>query len=400
MINNLSRQENESVEEYKYRICMSKDSYAMTWGEVASLINDNTDLNVTANACQKFYSYHKDDMISSTSSNIDEDVLTDIYKLQKEKIKLRDERTQINGLIRAISREETLKEIAREVAENLVNKKILDIPSSEQIASLYKESNKDKAATLILSDWHFGLEVNVYHNTYNPEIATERIKKLLIEVISICKKEEISELTVVNLGDLISGNIHMPLRINSRYDVITQSFMVADLLDEFVTNLCNNIPKVRYCSTTDNHSRIDPNKKESLQIESFVRVVDHILRIKMELRGVPNFEFIENTLGGDIASYDVLGHKVVAVHGDKDKQATIIPNLTMFAQQHWDMILSAHMHHFSADESNETVFLCNGSLMGTDDYASSLRCNSAPSQLLIISTPKRVDNCLYKITLN
>ena len=120
----------------------------------------------------------------------------------------------------------------------------------------------------------------------------------------------------------------------------------------------------------------------------------------MELRGVPNFEFIENTLGGDIASYEVLGHKVVAVHGDKDKQATIIPNLTMFAQQHWDMILSAHMHHFSADESNETVFLCNGSLMGTDDYASSLRCNSAPSQLLIISTPKRVDNCLYKITLN
>ena len=58
------------------------------------------------------------------------------------------------------------------------------------------------------------------------------------------------------------------------------------------------------------------------------------------------------------------------------------------------------MHHFSSDESNNTIFICNGSLMGTDNYASSLRYNSKPSQLIIISTPENVVKGIHKIDLN
>ena len=50
-----------------------------------------------------------------------------------------------------------------------------------------------------------------------------------------------------------------------------------------------------------------------------------------------------------------------------------------------------------ADESNETIRFCNGSLMGSDDFSSNLRLNSKPSQLFIISSEDNVAECVYKI---
>lgn len=63
------------------------------------------------------------------------------------------------------------------------------------------------------------------------------------------------------------------------------------------------------------------------------------------------------------------------------------------------MIISAHMHHFSADENSNTEFYCNGALIGQDDYANSLRLNSKPSQLLFIVTPDNVSSVIHKIKL-
>lgn len=378
--------ENETIDQYKLRICGCKDEYNLTWDEVADIINQNTQLNTTGGACRKYYAYHKND------------TGIDYLTTQKERVKLRDERIQINSLVRTLAREETLKEIAQEAVNTISSHKILEVPSPERLQCLSDKTYENKCATLILSDWHYGLEVDVCHNQYNTDIAIERINKLLEETLILCEKEKVHTLMVLNLGDLINGIIHLPLRINSRYDVITQTFHVSEILSEFILELCNNVPNVMYASVTDNHSRINANKKESLQIESFSRVIDWYIEKRLE--NIDNFKVIDNTLGDDIASYELCGHQIVGVHGDKDKQPSIISNLTLYAQHHWDLILSAHMHHFSSDESNNTIFICNGSLMGTDNYASSLRYNSKPSQLIIISTPENVVKGIHKIDLN
>ena len=78
---------------------------------------------------------------------------------------------------------------------------------------------------------------------------------------------------------------------------------------------------------------------------------------------------------------------------------TILNKLCAFTQLHLDAVLSAHMHHFSVDESNETELFCNGSLMGTDDYAHELRLNSNPSQTLLVATPDNISSVIYKIKL-
>ena len=91
---------------------------------------------------------------------------------------------------------------------------------------------------------------------------------------------------------------------------------------------------------------------------------------------------------------------MLGVHGDKDPQQKILNQLINFTQEHYDMVLSAHKHHFFADEQNETELYSNGSLMGTDDYAIKLRCNNKPSQLFIVADKDNISRNIYKIKLD
>ena len=210
------------------------------------------------------------------------------------------------------------------------------------------------------------------------------------------QEHSIDDLYVINLGDMISGRIHLPLRINNRIDTVQQTIEVSEILAEFL-NVLSEHTNVNYVSVSDNHSRVEPNKKESLQTESFARIIDWFLEER--LSNNKNIHFIENTFSEDFAIFNVFEHCVVAVHGDKDPQKGIVDRLNSYLQGHIDLLISAHRHHFTADENNFTEFYCNGSLIGQDDYSANLRLNSKPSQLLFICTPDNFSEIIYKIKL-
>lgn len=387
MNNKLDKLPSESIDEYCIRICELKEELDASWQDVADFLNDKLNYNYSKDRYRKKYGKITTENIETLGS-IDEELL----ELKKEKIKLSEERTQINSLVRSISREETLKEIAIDIANTISSKKLLPRIKDANIIR-----NKDVKGILVLSDWHYGVEVSSYYNTYNTDVAKERIDKLLDESIRLIKNENISELFVLNLGDMISGIIHLPLRLNSRIDVITQTIEISEILSEFLSELTNYC-KIKYGSVSDNHSRLDPNKKESLQVESFTRIIDWYLRKRLESNNY--IEFLDNKFGDDICSFNIFDFKVLAVHGDKDPQKKILNQLINFTQEHYDLVLSAHKHHFFADEQNETELYSNGSLMGTDDYAIKLRCNNKPSQLLIVADKDNISRNIYKIKLD
>ena len=195
---------------------------------------------------------------------------------------------------------------------------------------------------------------------------------------------------------MISGRIHLPLRINNRIDTVQQTIEISEVLAEFLTIL-SQYTHVNYISVSDNHSRVEPNKKESLNTESFARIIDWFLQER--LSNNKNVDFIENNFSEDFAIFSVFDHSVVAVHGDKDPQRGIVDRLNSYMQGHIDLLISAHRHHFTADENNFTEFYCNGSLIGQDQYSADLRLNSKPSQLLFICTPENFSEIIYKIKL-
>jgi hypothetical protein len=385
MIKDIHKFPFETEEEYCARICGLKESYNLSWQDVADILNNELSCNYSSDRYRKNY-YKYCNQINDEVSSIEEYIL----ELKKEKVKVQEEKTQLNSLVRTLSREETLKEIASDVAKTISDKKILEVPTKLDI-------NEDSSkGILVISDWHYGVDVNTYFNKYNPEIAKKRIIQLCAESIRIIYRENISELYLMNLGDMISGIIHLPLRINSRLDVISQTIQISEILAEFISQL-TKCCKVNYVSVCDNHSRLDPNKKEALQPESFVRIIDWYRKERLSKN--ENIEFLENEFGDDICSFKIFKYKVLGVHGDKDPQKKILTQLTNFTQEHYDLVISAHRHHFYADECNETELYSNGSLMGTDDFANSLRLNNKPSQLFIVSDNDNITRNIYKIKL-
>ena len=385
MTDNLLRRSNESESEYKKRIYLYRDIYGLTWEDIADIINSELNSNYSADKYRK-ESYKVLDSDHSQVLKVDDKLLE--YK--KEKIKLNDQRTQITALTRLAAREEAFKDIAIEVANNISKEKILDIPKRINI------KNEEKKAILCIGDWHYGLEVDLFYNTYNTEIAVERITNLLNSVIIKIEEHNIDDLYIINLGDMISGRIHLPLRINNRIDTVQQTIEISEILSEFLSTL-SQYTHINYISVSDNHSRVEPNKKESLNTESFARIIDWFLQER--LSNNKNIDFIENTFSEDFAIFSVFDHCIVAVHGDKDPQRGIVDRLNSYMQGHIDLLISAHRHHFTADENNFTEFYCNGSLIGQDQYSADLRLNSKPSQLLFICTPENFSEIIYKIKL-
>lgn len=356
-----------------------------TWGRISEIINDDYDLELSPDA----YRHRCNRYIKNMSSEADDVERQLSMDIDTEKYKARDYMNQAHAYIRRISREETLKEIAQDFAE-----KVGRVCQFDKVDRLTAKS--DKEAILCISDWHYGIEINNYNNIYNPNIAKQRVTLLLAETLRFLKEYEIKKLHVINLGDMIAGRIHSQIKMESRVDSVTQIMEVSELIAEFLQDLSRST-RVEYYEVLDNHSRIEPNIKESLELESLARITGFYL--KQRMKDNPNVNVNDNEFGLDIASFNVLGHNVAGVHGNKDKQKTVINSLTLYTKEFYDLILTAHMHHFSTEEQNETMRISNGSLMGTDSFAQKLRLNAKPSQTLIVCTKENPVYALHKIDL-
>ena len=380
----LTRKPDETTIEYKNRLLRNKDIYGITWDEVAEWLNAELEQNYSADKYRK-------ESYKLEQADLEEEIDGKLLELRKARVKLSDERVQVNALARNLARKEVFEEMAIAAAKEVAKNKTLVLPNKIEITE-----DTAKAGLLCIGDWHYGAEVDLFFNTYNPEEAVRRVNRLMVETKDIIKKNNLKDLYVINLGDMISGRIHLPLRINSRLDAVSQTIEVSELLAEFLTKLSEDVV-VHYYDVEDNHSRVEPNKRDSINTESFARIIRWYLRAR--LNDNENINFYDSTLGDDIIVLQIFDHLIAAVHGDKDPQRGIVDRLNSYLQTHVDMIISAHMHHFSADENSNTEFYCNGSLIGQDDYANSLRLNSKPSQLLFIVTPDNVSSVIHKIKL-
>lgn len=356
-----------------------------SWQEIADLLNERYSLYNTKDFYRKRYSK----LVSREEKELYDtnDISDMLLKLKKERVKISDERIQNNSYIRQLARDETIKEIAFGIAEKIGTEKILTISD--------REVGGENSAILQLSDWHYGIECNNYWNVYSPEICKKRIETLSSETISYCRKNNVKNLYVLNLSDLISGRIHTTIRLQNRYDVLTQIIHVSEILSEML-NVFSDYFNVYYYDCYDNHSRLEPKKAESMDEEQLSRITHWYLKKRFE--GNPYIFICENTYGNDIITLEIDGHSIGAVHGDKDAPSDVVERLSLMTGKSFELILIGHLHHFGADEVDSCVVLQNGSLMGTDYYAVRLRKRAVPSQNIILVNKKYVANDIHRVT--
>lgn len=397
----LRKLEDETSWEYGLRLIEAKvdGNINMEWQDLVEILEldcHRDSLRKATNVTEysgisvaKYYKQKIEDIMANQGNGEKFEGLIDELKqqkieLQKERVKLADERRQYHSLIRTEARWEVLSERIQHAIENLPV-----LPRSSQLA---EEGEHGAIASVLLSDWHIGSYINTYHNQFNTEIAQERVSKLEQDVIKYCRLHNVSKLYVNVMGDLISGNIHISTRLNNQENVVRQTMLCSELLATFIHNLSQYIKEVVVNFTIGNHGRVSANVKESLDEENFEYLILEFLKLRLQ---DTNVQFNEVKIDKEIVTYEVFNKTVACVHGHREKKVfDSVKELSYFLGKKIDLVCCGHFHNF-ATRNNVII---NGALSGADEYANNLRFNNAPSQTLVIHFENE-SQALYEIIL-
>lgn len=314
-----------------------------------------------------------DDMMQSLQHKKDEEY--------KERVRLQDARREYNKNLRVEARYENLLSVMRDA--------INDMPEIE-MHSKQVDFNCTKA-TLMISDLHYGAVIDNAVNFYNTDVCKERMNTLLNKVIKYCTIHRVKELYVNLAGDLVCGNIHLTSRVEQEEDVITQTMQVAELLSNFLAELSKHVDNIVVACVQGNHSRVTPNRKESLNQENFERIVFEYIKMRL-----PNIRMLRNG-NEDWIAYNIGKRKVFLEHGDKSSVSSAREKAVNLLGYVPDTIMFGHFHHLELNDDNGTDVVVNGSVMGSDSYAVKRRLNTNPYQVMQVYDGD--DTCTYKLTL-
>lgn len=379
-----NQQAGEAYEEWKYRVIFAKveKKCKLSWGEICHLLNlecGGDYLRKIAYGVKKYADFLAARKEEAHDDWRDEDTLTELenkeFAMQREKMRMQDQKRELNKLLRDWARAEHIQEEMRKAVLQMAKLKPLNFQPRTP-------DGCTNEAALLLSDWHKGMVTSNRNNTFNDAVFRERIESLVNEVVKRGHEQNVGSLHVFCLGDLVNGLIHVTTRINNEENVIKQTMQVAETLSEIIGVFSEEFDKVNLYWSRGNHDRVTPDKKESLTKESFFDFIPWYLESRLE--GIENVEFVDSNIDDEIIHANIMGNDIFAVHGHRDKLNTAIQNLSLMYRIFPDYVFMGHFHHTAEKEIQGAEVIVNGSLCGTDDYAVSLRRTAKPSQKLII----------------
>lgn len=393
---NIIKQKDEKEFEYKVRLCIGKlnKEIDLDWFEMVELLH----LDCSADHLRKLsygYKEYHDFIQENPNVTNNEAILKEIedktIELEKEKIRLYDQKREYRKLIREMARWEHLEEVVKEAVLKLEHYK----PLFNVYSDKYSYTGKSELAVM-LSDWHYGLECDNFWNTFNESIFNLRIEKLLHKIIEVGRRHNTATLNLFALGDMVNGLIHTTTRITNSEDVITQSQVVAETLCYMCEYLSPYFKEINFYNTNGNHDRVTANKNDNLDEESFSYLITWFM--KTRLRGSKKVKIHENIYDKGIIVTEICGHSFIAVHGDKDKPTTSTYKLPNILGLNPRFVLMGHFHsNFEKNESGIDIIV-NGTLSGVDAYAKEKRLVSQPMQKIMIINEKGRE-CTYNVEL-
>lgn len=296
-------------------------------------------------------------------------------ELYKTRQQVRDEWSTYNRMMREDARIDTLKEAIVEAAKSLEPFKKVEFKDNK------KEYRKTEAI-LLLSDLHIGVDFKDFCNEYNLSVAKARVSKLIDDTKEYCKLHKVYRLNIVNLGDLISGIIHTTIRLEQEFDVIDQIMNASEIVAGLLSELQDVAPEVIYRSCTDNHSRAVANKTEAIEKENFYRLIDWYIEERLKYTKII---FKNDNLSKEIGKFELMnGKKVMFAHGHNDNPNRIFQSFIGATEEYIHYVLLGHYHNEKVKNFQNMRVFINGSIVGTDDYASTKRLYTKPSQMLLV----------------
>ena len=180
----LKKRENESNEQYIFRVCQMKDGLGYTWKEISNIINKELGNNYDESCYRKkFQSFNKmfaaNEKIIVNENEYSKEMQAQKDELLKIKKQIQDQRREYNKSLISDARADHLTEKLIEAANSLQETKPFLVDDNYYVS----DYNNYCEAVLVLSDWHFGMVTDNIWNKYNIEICKERVNNLVNKVI-------------------------------------------------------------------------------------------------------------------------------------------------------------------------------------------------------------------------
>lgn len=294
---------------------------------------------------------------------------------RKKKVETKDDKDQIQKLLKE---NETLSKLVS-IKEGVSDFKPYKIVSS-------KTGGKNEATAVVLaSDWHVEQRVDREKllpdcpNEYNLEIAQKRAKQFFEATLILIKEAE-QNVKVKNLvlwlgGDFITGNIHTE---NLKICLLGPSQAISFVRDLLVSGIEYLLKETDLNITIPyshgNHARItDKVWKSSEEDNSLENILYDT--IAFHFKNEKRIKMIAPK--GSVAVIEIYGLKIAFAHGHHGFRyldgvgGLYIPArkyiMRKFAKANYYLVCFGHYHQYLQD----TMFLCNGSMIGYDQYADS-----------------------------
>ena len=397
---NLHMLEDENFHQYIWRIDgLIQSGRYKNWKEITPLVNtelfgDDESQYRDESAYRKAVKYARDFYEAGVFGNLSEDeyikeLQYQKQELAKEQVKVRDERNELNRIIREEARKESYKDqILRSISEYQC--KPLSYDEYRNNISIV---NTDNDLIVSLTDLHTGLIIDNYFNKFNEDIFRDRLNHYLDKIFEIQLRHN-SENVYVILSEIVSGIIHNELRIESNQNLIEQFLTATNYISQFLSELSYRFNKVHVYMCVGNHSRISPKKEDSLKGEN----IDHLAIpfLEAKLQNFKNVCFHKNDIEESIAVFYVRNNLVMSSHGDKDTPSNVVQKFTLLIGKQPSLVYLGHRHTNGLSTVYDTKVIQSGCLSGSDNFCMDLRLKNKPEQTISVVTENGLE-CLYDI---
>ena len=365
----LKRKDKESEEEYQLRVCGLKDNYDLTWDEVAAMLNEELGNNYTESRYRKQYAAYlkgiRDAQKQTQEDGLDSQELKERYISAAEKL----------PYFREIKQNARFENFYRLVGEKI---NTLAVPKFNQILT---GPSLNKAYLVTLADLHFGAKFDAVNNSYSVAIAHQRLMILLNHLRDFIKEKQLSEISILSLGDIIQGILRISdLKLNEM--AVVESFVIAcrsiaEFLNELSSYCFVNFYQVCY----SNHDQIRPlgTKASELASEDLGKILLAYLtdvlanNERIRIYGDPDTDYLK---------FKIFGFNCIALHGHQiNNLSTLNKDLSNRHREFFDYVFVGHSH--SAKEIINAEGMCHNietlvapSFIGSCPYADKLMVGS------------------------
>lgn len=331
----------------------------------------------------------------------------------REKRKLADENTRLRTRYN-----ESLKIIEAQEADLRAMNVMASGQAAFEIVPSQGQTGNEGTAVIALSDWHSEEIVKPGQvnglNEYTPDICTMRATKIFQAALNLVQllQERIAIPTIILalLGDFITGNIHGEENAESNAMQPTHALVFAmNLLISGIQFLLDNTEAdfVVPCHSgnharTTKTTRFNSENGHSLEYLMYLTLAAHFRHEKrvtfLISEGMHSYV---DLYAGQPGATTIRFHHGHAVKYGGGVGGIYIPVNKAIAQwskaRHADLDVFGHFHQMR-DGGN---FLCNGSLIGYNTFALSIKADyEKPRQLLFLIDRKRGRTCTWPILVN